>query len=82
MRYIRDADGGVKYVRSLRLGALRNGLDIYRDKYHWTGGGTTEPTSTIKGQEAYLTIKKNVWQFYEVRLDRTLNKGEQLVDME
>lgn len=78
IRYIRKEDGHIIYTKRCRLHALKDGLDTYRDKYHWTGTGASAPQSTIKGQTAYLTIRKNVWQFYEVRLQKTLNHGDEL----
>ena len=57
---------------------MKNGLDTYTDKYHWTGTTIAAPTATIKGQTAYTTIRKNVWQFYEVRFQKTLNRGDEI----
>src|SRR5436309_5269244 len=67
IEYVRDDEddeGVVEYGRLYRLRALREGLDVYRDKYHWTGSGDTAPIAEIRGQEVYKTFRKNVWQYY------------------
>jgi hypothetical protein len=81
LTYTRQPDGRVQYRRRWRARALKNGLDTFTDKYHWTGTTPTAPTPAIKGQQVYVTIRKNVWQYYEVRLPHTLNKGD-LIDIE
>lgn len=78
IHYIRTDDGRVTYTKRCRLRALKDGLDTYRDKYHWSGSNTATPETTIKGQTVYLTVRKNVWQFYEIRLQKTLNRGDEL----
>jgi hypothetical protein len=76
--YKRAASGEIDYRKWCRLKALKSGLDTYRDKYHWTGTDGSEPCANIRGQQVYTTIRKNVWQFYEVRLQKTLDKGEEI----
>lgn len=75
IHYVRKEDGSVLYTKRIRLRALTNQLDTYRDKYHWTGELGSAPEATIKGQHLYQTVRKNVWQFYEVQLGKTLNRG-------
>jgi hypothetical protein len=74
--YKRDTAGHIEYRKHIQLKALKGGLDTYRDKYHWTGSGTVTLTSGIKGQAVYETVRKNVWQCYEIRFQRTLAKGD------
>jgi len=64
------------YRKRILVKALKNGLDAYRDKYQWTGSGNVKISSTIKEQQFRETIKKNVWQFYEIRFQKTLAKNE------
>ena len=78
VHYKRAADGSVEYRRKLLLRALRSDLDTYTDKYHWTGSGAPLPIACVDGQQAYQTVRKNVWQFYEVRFPKTLKKGEEI----
>ncbi len=66
------------YKKKKVLKALKNNLDVYHDKYRWTGEGKVDAKSAIKGQEFRTTIRKNVWQFYEIRFQKTLKKGEEI----
>jgi hypothetical protein len=72
------SSGEYAYRKRILLRALRQGLDCYHDKFKWTG--TTPPNihSAIEDQAVHLTAQKAVWQIYEVRFPRTLNKGEQI----
>jgi hypothetical protein len=64
------------YRRKYRIKALKNGLDTYRDKFRWTGRGDINIKSGIPEQHVIETVRKNVWQVYEIRLQRTLKKGD------
>ena len=66
------------YKKRVSVKALKNGLDAYYDKYMWTGSGNVKITSAIKEQQFINTIKKNVWQFYEIRFQKTLAKNESI----
>lgn len=68
----------IVYRKRLLLQALRQGLDCYHDKYHWTGDSVVSMTSAIQDQEVSLTVRKNLWQLYEIRFQRTLAKGEEI----
>ncbi len=68
----------LQYRKRILLRALRNNLDTYHDKYHWTGQGTVRPKSTIKEQQYLETNRKSVWQFYEIKFQRSLRKGEEI----
>lgn len=66
------------YRRRKVLKALKNGLDAYNDKYLWTGRGNVAISSAIREQTVRETFKKNVWQFYEIRFQKVLSKGESI----
>jgi len=66
------------YRKRVLVKALKNSLDVYHDKYLWTGSGNVNIISTIKEHQFRETIKKNVWQFYEVRFQKTLAKKESM----
>ena len=66
----------IVYRKRVKLKALKNGLETYPDKYHWTGSGMARIKSNIPEQEVRRTIKKNIWQFTEVRFPVMLNKGQ------
>ncbi|MGO9258878.1 MAG: hypothetical protein ACLQU1_21535 [Bryobacteraceae bacterium] len=68
----------ITYRKRLLLKALRNGLDEYHDKYHWTGRGIVSMKSAIQEQEVHETFRKNVWQLYEIRFQKTLAKDEEI----
>ncbi len=65
------------YSKIVTVKALKDGLECYRDKYLWTGRGDVNIKSGISAQVHRDTIKKNVWQFYEIRFKDKLNRGEQ-----
>lgn len=71
----------MKYSRKLRLKALRNGLGAYSDKFRWTGSGEIKIRSINPAQLVTLTRRKSVWQIYEVRFEKSLNKGD-IIDIE
>jgi hypothetical protein len=64
------------YKKRNRIKALKNGLDTYRVKYRWTGRGGIDIKSGIPEQQIVETVRKNVWQVYEIRLQRSLKKGD------
>jgi hypothetical protein len=66
------------YKRRSLLKALRDGLSVYHDKYHWTGEGKVVIRSNVREHMFRETIRKNIWQFYEILFDRTLSKGEKI----
>lgn len=66
------------YKKRVLVKALKNGLDTYHDKYHWTGNGNVKIFSAIKEQQFRETIRKNIWQFYEIRFQKTLSKNESI----
>jgi len=66
----------MEYIKRIKLKALKAGLDRYTDKYHWTGSGKVQLTASIPGQRVVETIKRRVWQLYDVHFERPLNKGD------
>jgi hypothetical protein len=68
--------GQIEYKKKVLLRALKDGLDSYHDKYHWTGSGPVAMHSAISDQEVSETFRKTVWQYYEIRFPQTLAKNE------
>lgn len=64
------------YRKKIKLKALRNGLDTYRDKYRWTGTGLLSMKSIVQEHDVVETVRKNVWRVYEIRFQRSLRKGD------
>jgi len=67
----------IKYVKRKKLCALKDGLRVYRDKYHWTGD--KPPSSLISAVSTHTvreTGRHTVWNHYEIDLGRSLSKGE------
>ena len=64
------------YKKRNFLRALRKNLNAYHDKYHWTGSGTVNISSTIRGQKFQKTRKKNIFQHYEILFQHSLKKGD------
>lgn len=64
------------YKKRLVVKALKKGLNVYKDKYQWTGKGKINIKSTIQEQQVFETERKNVWQLYEIRLPKNLNINE------
>lgn len=76
--YKRSDDGQVEYRRRFKLRALKNGLDRYTDKYHWTGSASGAPQAVTRGHTVFSTVRKNVWQFYEIRFPITLKRNQEI----
>jgi hypothetical protein len=64
------------YKKRIYLKSLINNLNAYHDKYHWTGSSENNVCSNIKGQTFQKTIKKNIFQFYEILFQHSLKKGD------
>lgn len=71
----------MRYSRKLRLKALRNRLGTYSDKYLWTGSGQVKIRCANPAQQVTPTHRKSVWQIYEVRFEKILNKRD-IIDIE
>lgn len=69
------------YKKIYKLKALRRGLQVFPDRYSWTGTGPVTVRSVRRDQVFHETERINVWHYYEVRFGRTLSKGEE-VDIE
>lgn len=68
----------ITYRKRCLLKSLRDNLDVYYDKYHWTGLGRIDVKSAIKEHQYRETVNKNVWRFYEIRLQKSLKRGEEI----
>lgn len=68
----------VTYKKSYRLRAMRQGLDEFVDKYHWTGSGKCALRSGKEDHQVRLTRQKNVWQLFSVTFPKSLNRGEEI----
>ncbi len=68
----------MEHIKATRIKALRSGLDKYSDRYSWTGSGKINLIAPIDCQEVKETIRKNVWQLYDVYFGRPLKKGEEI----
>ena len=66
----------MEYIKRTKLKALKGGLERYTDKYHWTGSGDIQLKTSIQSQRVMKTLKRNVWQLYDVYFGRPLNKGD------
>lgn len=66
----------VTHSRRLTLRALRPGLSEWEDRYHWTGNGRLELKSAVPEQSVRKTFRQRLWQYYEVRFDKTLAVNE------
>lgn len=67
------------YRRRIVLKALKNNLDHYIDKYHWTGSGEISLKSAIPEHRVHLTERKSVWQFYQIDFRRHLKKNDTII---
>lgn len=66
------------YTKRKRVRALKDNLDRYVDRYNWTGKGTVAPQSLRKSEKYVETERRSTWQYYELRFERALKKGEEL----
>jgi hypothetical protein len=66
------------YKKRTRIKSLKNGLDTYRDRYRWTGRGKIVIKTGIPEQKVVETARRNVWYLYEIRLQKTLKKGDSI----
>lgn len=69
------------YKKTYKLKARRRGLQAFPDRFSWTGTGPVTVKSARWDHIFVKTERSNVWQYYEVRFNRTLSKGEE-VDVE
>ena len=68
----------MRYKKRTCIKSLKNGLDVYRDIYRWTGRGKVVLRSGIPEHNIVETVKRNIWNAYEIRLQKTLKKGESI----
>jgi hypothetical protein len=66
------------YTKRKRIRALKDNLDRYIDRYNWTGKGTVAPKSLRKSEKYFETERRSTWQYYEMKFEKPLKKGEEL----
>lgn len=66
------------YKKKLVLQALKNNLNRFEHRYRWSGKGKKEVTCTRPGQKFIETIEKNIFQYYDIRFERTIKKKEKI----
>jgi hypothetical protein len=71
-------ENNMYYKKRVVLKSLKNNINAYHDKYHWTGSNEISITCNIKSHKFQKTIRKNIWQCYEILFQRTLKKGENM----
>lgn len=76
--YVHEMKNKMVYTKKKKVKTLKSGLDRYSDKYHWTGRGTLSLSTPISGHKVIETIKKSVWQYYEIKFPRVLKEGEEV----
>lgn len=64
------------YSRSFRLKILTDGIDRFRDTFHWTGSevksmGSSDPFHTVA-----ITDQASFYSFYEVSFNQEYNEGD------
>lgn len=64
------------YSRSFRLKILTDGIDRFRDTFHWTGSkvksmGSSDPFHTVA-----ITDQASFYSFYEVSFNKEYNEGD------
>lgn len=64
------------YTRKLKIKALKDGRTTFYDRYVWTGKGNVNIRTANCNQVYRPTTRMNIWQLYEIQLERTLKKGE------
>ena len=65
------------HSKTLKVKALKNGLNGYPDRYTWTGDGRIEVKCPIRGQTFRETGSMTGWRCYTVDFGRTLRRGEE-----
>jgi len=71
------------YTKRKKIKALRNGLSRYEDRYNWTGRGSEGIRCLDAHQTLVKTERRSTWQFYEVKFNKVLKKGDVIdVDVE
>ena len=76
LTYVYESNKYIRFRKKKVLKALKPGISVYNDRYHWTGNGKVRVTTDVPGHEFRILDKRNIWQFYEIDLGRAINKGE------
>jgi hypothetical protein len=74
-RYLDDVN--MTHSKTVKFKTVKPGVSTFPDRYIWTGEGQVLIQCPIRGQEYRDTGRLSGWNCYEVRLGRTLNKGEE-----
>ncbi len=64
------------YRKIVRLKALRQGLNRYEDRYQFSGDGDIKIASKQTDQQVVELPWQDLWAYYEIRFNRTLNRGD------
>lgn len=74
MEYLSRED--IIYSRSFRLKVLSNGMDSFRDTFHWSGSSVDAIDSSDQFHKVSVTDEVGLFSFYEVYFNSTYNKGD------
>ena len=74
MEYLSRED--IIYSRSFRLKVLSNGMDSFRDTFHWSGSSVDAIKSSDRFHKVSVTDEAGLFSFYEVYFNSTYNKGD------
>jgi hypothetical protein len=66
------------YSRSFRLVVLQDGLDRFRDTFHWTGSRVINMTSSDRFHNVVLTDEGGLYSYYEVQFNTKYAKGDKV----
>jgi hypothetical protein len=75
--YLDDIE--IVYSRKFIIQALKSGINRIEQRYHWTGSGPKTIECPIPGVHYEDTQTKGIWQFGDIRFDKTLDKNDQQI---
>jgi len=78
--FVYESSTSIRYSRKYRLRALRD-VESFSDRYSWTGTRINRMLCADNQFDLKLTRKKNLFQHFEVRFNRTVKKGT-IVDVQ
>lgn len=64
------------YRKRIKFKALRDQMDEYIDRYHWTAGGAPIPLPGEGVQEITQVYRVGVWDYYRIFFGRVLHRGD------
>lgn len=68
----------MKFKKVIQLQALINNLDRFHDRYCWSGWGKVTPKCENKEFQYVPTVRRGVYQEYDILFDRKLKKGDMI----